>query len=216
LWLFLYIFGILKQIKSKNILKLLQITRQTLYNYVKNGKVKVKLLPNGHYEYSDEDVYGLLNRDTPRINVIYARVSTTKQKKDLENQITSVKEYCSSKGIPITRIYQDVSSGMTFDRKDFQKLVEEVTSHKIHQVFITYPDRLSRISYQMFKELFEKFGVTIQVICETNDPKTIEKEVFQEIISLMHCFAMKIYSQRRKERLTLIKKQLELEIRDVD
>lgn len=202
--------------KSKKVLKLLQITRQTLYNYAKNGKIRVTPLPNGCYEYNDEDIYRILNKEVPRINVIYARVSTTKQKKDLENQIESLKEYCNANGIQITKIYQDISSGMTFDRKDFQQLVEDAINHKIHQIFITYPDRLSRISYKMFKELFEEFDVTIQATCETNDPKTIEKEVFQEIISLMHCFAMKMYSQRRKERLTLIKKQLELEARDAD
>ena len=105
---------------------------------------------------------------------------------------------------------------MTFDRKGFQQLVNEAINHRIQRIYITYPDRLSRISYQMFKELFAEFNVEIHAICETNDPKTLEKEVFQEIISLMHCFAMKMYSQRRKERLTLIKKQLELEVSDVD
>lgn len=155
-------------------------------------------MPNGFYDYNDKDVYKLLNKARPRINVIYARVSTKKQKKDLENQVQSLKDYCASKGITITN------------------LLHNAINHQIQAIYITYPDRLSRISYQMFKELFGEFGVEIHAICEINDPKTAEKEIFQEIISLMHCFAMKLYSQRRKARLTLVKKQLELEVSDVN
>ena len=32
-----------------------------------------------------------------------------------------------------------------------------------------------------------------------------------EIITLLYCFSMKMYSNRRKEKLNLIKKELELE-----
>lgn len=202
--------------KAKKVLKLLQVTRPTLCSYVKKGKIRVTTLINGYYDYNDEDVYKILNKECPRTNAIYARVSTKKQKKDLENQVQSLKDYCATKGITVSKIYEDISSGMTFDRKNFQQLLQDAINHRIQAIFITYPDRLSRISYQMFKELFEEFGVEIHAIYETNDPKTAEKEIFQEIISLMHCFAMKLYSQRRRERLTLAKKQLELEVLDVN
>jgi len=60
----------------------------------------------------------------------------------------------------------------------------------------------------MFKELFDEFGVEINAIYETNDPKTVEKEVFQEIISLMHCFAMKLYSPKKKRTVDINKKAI--------
>jgi len=139
-----------------------------------------------------------------------------KQKPDLTNQIDTLKQFCSSQGIIVAKIYQDISSGIDFDRKEFQLLLQDVINHKIRRIYITYPDRLSRLSYKMFKELFGHFKVEVKAIYETNDPQLIEKEVFQEIISLLHCFAMRMYSRRRKERLTLIKKQLELEVEDVN
>ena len=40
--------------------------------------------------------------------------------------------------------------------------------------------------------------------------KLIEK-IFNEIISLIHCFSMKVYSNRRKEKLKLVEKDLALE-----
>ena len=39
-----------------------------------------------------------------------------------------------------------------------------------------------------------------------------EKEIFSDIISLLHCFAMRMYSSRRKKKITLVKEDLENEI----
>jgi len=58
-------------------------------------------MPNGYYDYNDEVVYKLLNRDVKRKTVIYARVSTKKQKNDLENQIGQLKQWCFMNGYTI-------------------------------------------------------------------------------------------------------------------
>ena len=71
-----------------------KISRMTLYRYVQQGIINVRVLPTGRYEYNDEDVYRFLNKDVKRKNVIYGRVSTSKQKKDLDNQIEMLKTYC--------------------------------------------------------------------------------------------------------------------------
>jgi predicted site-specific integrase-resolvase len=66
----------------------------TLSKYVKEGTIQVTLLPNGRYEYDEKSVYNFLNKDLPRKTIAYARVSTKKQKKDLESQIQLIKNYC--------------------------------------------------------------------------------------------------------------------------
>jgi len=71
--------------KSKDVLKILQITRPTLTKYVKKGYIRVMTKPNGDYEYNEDDVYLRAGMVVERKTVIYARVSTQKQKKDLEN-----------------------------------------------------------------------------------------------------------------------------------
>ena len=37
------------------------------------GRLRFTVTPNGFYDYNDEDVYKLLNRDVKRKIVIYAR-----------------------------------------------------------------------------------------------------------------------------------------------
>ena len=73
--------------KANQVLKLLQISRPTLAKYRKDGVIKAGVLPNNRYDYNEESVYKLLNKNVPRQTVIYGRVSTYKQRKDLENQL---------------------------------------------------------------------------------------------------------------------------------
>lgn len=197
--------------KAKQVLSLLRVTRATLCRYVKQGVVKVRLLPNKDYDYDEESVYKLMNKNVSRQNVIYARVSTAKQKQDLENQIDLVKQFAFKNGIIINDIYSDIGSGINFDRKQFQRLINNVVEHKISKVYITYKDRLSRISFDVFKNLFSKFNCEIVVLNEIDDEKLIEKEIFTEIVNLIHCFSMKMYSSRRKEKLKLVEKELKQE-----
>jgi len=73
-------------------------------------------------------------------------------------------------------------------------MLNDITEYKIKNIYITYKDRLTRLSYNVFKELFSKYGVEIIVLNEIDNPKEIEKEVFEEIITLIHSFSMKMYS----------------------
>jgi putative resolvase len=197
--------------KSNKVLKLLRVTRPTLCRYVKNGLIKVNRLPSGLYDYDEESVYKFLNKDVERKCVIYCRVSTSKQKKDLENQRKNVESYCLKNGIKISDVYSDIGSGINFDRKEFQRLVNDIVNHRISKVFITYKDRLSRISFDMFRDLFAEFNCEIVVLNDVEDSKTVEKEIFNEIISLIHCFAMGVYSSRRQKKLKCVEEDLKIE-----
>ena len=86
--------------KAKQVLSILKISRATLYNYTKDGKIKAKLLDNGYYDYDEDSVYKIIKKDM-RTNVIYARVSTYKQKNDLQNQIDKIKVHCNTNNIEI-------------------------------------------------------------------------------------------------------------------
>ena len=79
--------------KAKEVLNILRITRQTLTKYVKSGKIKVIVNPSGRYEYDNKSVYAFINKDIEKKTYLYARVSTPKQKKDLQNQIELLKTY---------------------------------------------------------------------------------------------------------------------------
>ena len=188
--------------KANEVLNLLRISRKTLHVYASTGKIRFTVMPNGYYDYNDEDVYKLLNKDVKRKTVIYARVSTIKQKNDLNNQIEQLKQLCFMNGYTINAIYSDIASGISFEkRKGFFDMLDEIINYKVEKVVITYRDRLSRIGFDLFKNLFEKFGTEIVVVSDVGNQKLDSEEIFEDIISMLHCYSMKTYSKRRKNSI---------------
>lgn len=192
--------------KANEVMKTLSISRSTLLNYRKAGKIGVTQLHNGHYDYHDDDVYQLMNGDQKRMNIIYSRVSTYKQKDDLQNQENLLKQFCLNQGLTINRSYKDIASGISFeDRKEFFELLDLIMDYKVDKVIITYKDRLSRVGFDLFKTLFDKFGTEIVVVSEIGNEKLDSEEVFEEIVSLLHCYSMKMYSKRNQTKNNAIK-----------
>ena len=188
--------------EAKEVLRVLQITRPTLTKYVKESKIKVTIKGNGRYDYDADSVYKMLNKDIERKTYLYARVSTTKQKKDLENQVQLLKNFCFQNGYIINGIYQDIASGISFDkRKQFFEMLDDILTGKVKRVIITYKDRLSRAGFDLFSYLFRKYGCEIIVISEVGSEKLDREEIFEEIISLLHCYSMKMYSSRKVKKI---------------
>lgn len=195
--------------KAKDVMRLLRISRATLHRYAEKGNIRFTKLPSGIYNYNDQDVYKILNQDVQRKNYIYARVSTAKQKKDLENQIEMLKSWVFNAGLKLDGIYSDVASGISFDkRNDFFTLLDEILDHRVERVIIAYKDRLSRVGFELFTHLFRQHGTEIVVVSEVGNKKLDSEDIFEEIISLLHCYSMKLYSKRQNN------KKLEVEVRD--
>ena len=189
--------------RASEVLKILRISRGTLSKYVKEGKIRTLPSSTSWNEYDDNDVYSLINKGE-RKTFIYARVSTPKQKNDLESQIESIKLYSAAKGYKISGIYKDIASGISFDkRKDFMEMLEYILKNEVEKIVISYKDRLSRVGFDLFKGLFSSFGCSIEVMYDSSDRITDEKEIFEEIVSLLHCYSMKMYSKRRGKVLEI-------------
>ena len=136
----------------------------------------------------------------PKYNVIYARVSTTKQKEDLNRQIEMVKGYAISNGYKIEKIFKDIASGMNENRTEFNLLLRDVFNGNVDTVFVSYKDRLIRFGFDYFKHIFEEFGTKIIVLDELEETNSdFQTELTNDLISIIHHFSMKLYSNRRKK-----------------
>lgn len=195
--------------KAKDVLRILSITRPTLCKYIKEGYIKGTLLVNGQYDYDEGSVFNFLNKNSPRKIVSYTRVSTSAQKKDLDNQKDNITQFTNSIGVILNEVYSDVGSGMNYDRKSFNKLLDEVIQYKIDTVYITYKDRFGRTSFNMIEKMFNSYGTKIIPIY--SESKTDEQDLLEDIISIIHTFSMKMYSKRRKKKMELLQSDLELE-----
>lgn len=192
--------------EAKNILK---INATTLKSWKDKGILSYKKLSDKKILYDIDSVLNNSDMVDNRLNVIYARVSNTKQHNDLLNQIELVKSFCITNGIKISKVYQDIASGMNENRKDFNILINDVISGKIKNIYISFKDRLTRFGFDYFKNLFQKYNVNIIILDELEESnKTFQDELTEDLISIIHHFSMKLYSNRRK-KLKEIEKILE-------
>ncbi len=206
--------------KSKDVLKLLQVTRVTLMSYNKSGKIKGIKMKNGLYNYDEQSVFAILLRiptapeksvfaflkKDMRKNVIYCRVSTQKQKKYLSTQSSLLINYCVSNNIIYDNIYTEICSGTNLDRSQLSLLIDDVINYKIKTIYITHKDRLTRLSFKTLEQLFGKFGTSIVSIFDS--PKDYESELFDDLLNILHHFSTKIYSKRNKDKFKILKKKV--------
>lgn len=179
--------------KAKEVLQILRVTRQTLTKYVKEGRVKVTVKGNGQYDYDSDSVYKLLNKDIERKTYIYARVSTAKQKKDLDNQVQLLKTFCFQNGYVLNGVYQDIASGISFEKRtQFFELLDEVLVGKVKRVIVTYKDRLSRVGFELFSYLFAKHGCEIVVLSELGSTELDSEEVFDDVVHLLDSYSLNV------------------------
>lgn len=188
--------------KSKEACRILNVTNTTLQDYVKKGYIKATKLPTGINNYDEGSIYAFLNKDVIRKTYIYARVSSSGQKADLARQIELLTNFCFQNGYVINGTFADIASGISFDKRDqFFEMLDDVIAGRVERVVITYKDRLSRIGFELFHHLFSHFGTEIIVMSESGSPKLDAEEIFEEIVSLLHCYSMKLYSRRRVKKI---------------
>jgi predicted site-specific integrase-resolvase len=196
--------------KAKEVKEIIGITQVTLSKYVKIGLIRVTKINAYSYVYNDEDVYkmiGVKKQKHDRINVSYARVSNQPRKNDLKEQSNRIYEFSILNGLSIDAQFEDIKSGMSFDRKEFNDMLKLVIQGKVNCIVVENKDRLCRFGFDLLTEVFKYFGTKIVVINDKISNKSYEQELTDDLISIIHYFSMKSYSNRRK--LNKIKKELE-------
>lgn len=200
--------------KAKEVLNLLGISRVTLCKYIKTGIIKGIKLPTGVWIYDDDSVFSLIGQKKQKknkINVSYSRVSTYSQKDQLKNQTQRIYESCVSRGISLDRQIEDIKSGMSFDRKGFNELCQLIVKGEVELLIIENKDRLMRFGFEGFEQIFKYFGTKILILSEEIQNKSYEQELTEDLLSIIHYFSMKSYSNRRK--LNKMRKELENDIK---
>ena len=188
----------MRYVSAKEAKAFFNINATTLKAWKDSGKLKFKQFSSKKILY---DIDSLSNENTNnRKSVIYARVSNTKQYNDLQHQIETIKQYCLNNNIEILNIYSDIASGMNENRKDFNIMLDEVLNGNIDKVYILFKDRLTRFGFDYFKQIFSKYNTEIIVIDNfENSNQTFQEELTNDLISIIHHYSMKLYSNRRQK-----------------
>jgi putative resolvase len=134
-----------------------------------------------------------------QLNIVkYTRVSTSNQKDDLKNQVDFLRQYANAKGIIVDEVIEDYGSGLNYNRKKWNKLIDECITSDISTIIITHKDRFILFGFEWFERFLEKFNVKIVVV--NNESLSPAEELVQDIISILHVFSCRIYGLRKYKK----------------
>lgn len=186
-------------------------TTKTLRNWDKNGKLKpVRVEDTGYRYYSQEQLNHFLGlKSEKQINkkiIGYCRVSSHKQKDDLERQIENVKTYMYAKGYQF-EIITDIGSGINYNKKGLNQIIDMVTNSEVEKIVVLYKDRLIRFGYELIGNLCNKFGTTIEII--DNTEKTEQQELVEDLVQIVTVFSCRLQGKRANKAKKMIKELIE-------
>lgn len=187
--------------------KSLGVSIQTLRNWDKEGKLKPTYVTENGYRYYSED---LLNKfknvknvnKIKKKNILYARVSTKNQKDDLNRQIDNLKQYAYSKGYSF-EIITDIGSGINYKKEGLLKMINLVECGEVDRIIVLYKDRLIRFGYDLIEYICKLNDTKIEIVDNSTISK--EQELTEDLIQIITVFANKLYGERSKKTINLIK-----------
>lgn len=180
------------------------VTLQTLRNWDKTGYLKPHhTAPNGFRYYSDEQLNQLMGKSTqPRKVIGYCRVSSAKQKADLQRQVEAVTTYLTAQGNPFD-IITDVGSGINYTKPGLTKLIRLIEDNQVDKVVVLHKDRLIRFGWELLQTVAEAHQTTLEVINQsTTSP---EEELVQDMIQIVMVFGCKLHGKRKNKVNQFIK-----------
>ena len=169
---------------------IMQIDPSTLRKWDREGKIRCVRLQNNFRRIPESEINRILGIQKERSSCIYARVSSSGQKGDLDRQIEKLR--VSS---PESEVISDIRSGMGFNRKGFLKLLDLIEKDKVSVIYITHKDRLARFGYDLVEKICEMHGTRI-VTVDSEELLTAHEELSRDLISIITSFSARLYGLR--------------------
>jgi predicted site-specific integrase-resolvase len=178
--------------------KALGVGQHTLRKLADDGRIKCVILPSGHRRY-DVDSF-VASSIGEKEKIVYARVSSAAQKDDLERQAAMLEE-----AYPGYEVVKDVGSGINFKRKGLLSVLERTMRRDVEVVVVAHRDRLARFAFDLLHWIFRSNGVELVVHEPSVD--TPEKELVDDLLSIVTVFASRSYGRRKYKKRTGRKKE---------
>lgn len=193
--------------KLSIVAKKLNVTKMTLWNWYYSGKIQFHKIGSMNY-IDNETVNELLGIQDKKIEsvAIYARVSSSENKDNLDRQKDRLVSYCNARGYKVTKIVTEVASGLNDKRPKLENLLKS----DVTKIVVEHKDRLTRFGFNYIEVLLDRLGIELEVINVVEDEKN---DLIQDFVSVITSFSARIYGQRRSKRKTeqLIKELEETE-----
>jgi putative resolvase len=131
-----------------------------------------------------------------RKKICYCRVSSSKQKEDLQRQI----EYMKKK-YPSYEIISDIGSGLNMNREGLKKIIDSGIKGEIEILVVAYKDRLVRFGYELIERIIKEYSNGEIKIENNEEEKTPMEELTTDIVSIMNVYVAKMNGLRKYKKM---------------
>lgn len=177
------------ELKISEYAKINRVTQRTVWNWIKQNRVKIKYTETGRVRI-------IVESDKEKQVAIYTRVSSTENKENLKLQTDRLINYCNAKGYKVTKVISEIGSGLNDQRPKLEKLL---CDNNIDIIVVQHKDRLARFGINYIQKLLKLNNREIEIV---NNIETEKEDLIQDFVSVITSFCACIYGQRRTKRKT--------------
>ena len=182
----MYISGMV-YVASRKAAAMLGLHPQTLRRYADQGKIPHYRNSAGQRLY-DIDAY-LRGAISPEV-ICYCRVSSTKQRGDLNRQVAQMREL-----YPDAEVVTDVAGGLNWQRRGLLSILERLHRGDKLTVVVAHRDRLVRFGFELIQWLVEQNGGQVVVLNQSD--ASPESELTEDLLAILHTFSCRMHGLRR-------------------
>ena len=174
-------------VASRKAAAMLGLHPQTLRRYANQGKIPHYRNSAGQRLY-DVDAY-LHGTAKPTV-VCYCRVSSARQRGDLNRQIAHMREL-----YPDAEIISDVAGGLNWKRRGLLSILERLHRGDKLEVVVAHRDRLARFGFDLIEWLVQQNGGSVVVLNQSD--ASPESELTEDLLAILHTFSCRMHGLRR-------------------
>jgi predicted site-specific integrase-resolvase len=169
------------------------ITYRTAFRWWQNGQIKGFQKPSGTIIVTEGEEEAPVAKKVVTPVVIYARVSSPKQKDHLDRQVASLQASCAAKGYQVGRIVKEIGSGVNDSLRKFLALLADP---KTRTSVVEHKDRATRFGFRYLEVLLNQ-GSTIEV---ANLAENTREDLLEDLSSLVYSMCARLYGKPRAKR----------------
>lgn len=166
------------------------VTSASVRRWCDNGTIESKRTPGNQRAVFVSSGNLFTSSEKTKTNYIYVRVSSFKQRDDMERQLSFLQDKYPN-CVPI----KDIGSGLNYKRKGLLKLLEKSANGEVGQITVFSKDRLCRFGFELLEWLFTQNGTKL-VVHEQND-NSPEEEFSEDILAVLQVFACRWNGKRK-------------------
>ena len=184
-----------KYIKPSEYANMMSLSKKTVYVHFHNGSIPGYQDKNTGTIYLENPEFNQNNNRDDNLTkvVLYARTSSSQNKQLVNDQLSRLRQYATSKGYTIVREIKEFGSGLNDNRHQLNSLFND---NSFDIIIVEHKDRLTRFGFNYLEHLFNNNNQKIEVI---NHVDNADEDIIDDFTSIITSFCARIYDKRRSK-----------------